>query len=170
MLNQKGLVSLYHECFAAPPYSELFADGEIEDIFLGYIEKGVVVIGADTSTSMIVAFAAAIPLKEDEDVWKIMQPLGYHGDKDWYYADLGTASNVRRQGLGVQIVTELIKHTPAKKLIMRTSEFNIASQRCNQKVGFQIIPDVCQTVSQKRQDGSIQDDRRIFLDITLNPE
>ena len=81
----------------------------------------------------------------------------------WYFADLGVAHEYRRQKIAQVLVQTLIAETPADTLIMRTSENNIASQRVNQGVGFEIIEGMEQFVDQQRQDGTVQSDRRIFL-------
>ncbi|HAU98635.1 MAG: hypothetical protein UX04_C0002G0225 [Microgenomates group bacterium GW2011_GWF2_45_18] len=158
----RGLVELYQAVFADPPYEEKFTPEEVKSFFELYFLQGVLML-AKENTQNVIGFSASIPLVLEAEIAKIAENFGIDLEAVWYFADLGVAHEYRRQKIAQVLVQTLIAETPADTLIMRTSENNIASQRVNQGVGFEIIEGMEQFVDQQRQDGTVQSDRRIFL-------
>jgi len=157
-----GLVELYQEVFADPPYEEKFRLEEVQDIFQLYFMQGVLMLCREDAQSVI-GFSASVPLVLEQEIATIAQNFGIDPDTVWYFADLGVSKKHRRKKIAQSLVIALLGETPVGTLIMRTSENNIASQRVNQGVGFEIIDGMEQHVEQTRQKGEVQADRRIFL-------
>jgi len=157
-----GLVELYQEVFADPPYEEKFRLEEVQDIFQLYFMQGVLMLCREDAQSVI-GFSASVPLVLEQEIATIAQNFGIDPDTVWYFADLGVSKKHRRKKIAQSLVIALLGETPVGTLIMRTSENNIASQRVNQGVGFEIIDGMEQHVEQTRQNGEVQADRRIFL-------
>lgn len=157
-----GLVELYQEVFADPPYEEKFRLEEVQDIFQLYFMQGVLMLCREDAQSVI-GFSASVPLVLEQEIATIAQNFGIDPDTVWYFADLGVSKKHRRKKIAQSLVIALLGETPVGTLIMRTSENNIASQRVNQGVGFEIIDGMEQHVEKTRQNGEVQADRRIFL-------
>lgn len=158
----RGLVELYQAVFADPPYEEKFTPEEVKSFFELYFLQGVLMLARE-NTQNVIGFSASIPLVLEQEIAKIAENFGIDPETVWYFADLGVAHEYRRQKIAQALVQALIAETPADTLIMRTSENNIASQRVNQGVGFEIVDGMEQFVDQQRQDGTVKADRRIFL-------
>lgn len=158
----RGLIELYQAVFADPPYEEQFTPEEVKSYFELYFMQGVLVL-AQESTQNVIGFSASIPLVFEEEIARIAQQFEIDPEVVWYFADLGVSREYRRQKIGQSLVKAMLGETPVDTVIMRTSENNIASQRVNQGVGFEIIDGMEQYVEQVRQNGEVQFDRRIFL-------
>lgn len=158
----RGLVELYQAVFADPPYEEQFEPEEVKSFFEAYYLQGVLMLAQEDAQNVI-GFSAAIPLVLEAEIARIAQNFGIDPEVVWYFADLGVAHEHRRNKIAQELVTALVGETPADTLLMRTSQDNIASQRVNQRVGFQIVDGMEQFVEQARQDGEVRTDRRIFL-------
>lgn len=163
LLNNNSIYKLYKDCFGEPPYEEVFSNTEVSLLFHNYFQKGIIIFCLDAYKKNILGFVAAIPLICEAEIAAIAKDYGFDPATDWYYADAGVARLYRRNGIGKQLAVELIKTIPAKKIIMRTHEKNIASQKCHQKVGFSIIDGMYQDINKERISGNIEVDRRIFL-------
>ncbi|MDH5533726.1 MAG: GNAT family N-acetyltransferase [Candidatus Pacebacteria bacterium] len=159
----QGLTELYQEIFADPPYEESFTKEEVQSYFELYFLSGIFLSCEDIESGEVIGFAAAIPLILEDVIAKLAQEYDFNPETDWYFADLGVKKSYRRQKLATQLVSQLIGEISGKQVIMRTSENNIASQRVNQQVGFELVEGMVQDVKQMRQDCSEQTDRRIFL-------
>ncbi len=159
----RGLIKLYQDAFADPPYEESFDPEEVRGFFELYLLSGLLLISEAKDTNEVIGFVAAVPIILEEAIAKIAQENGFDVDKTWYYADLGVDKKYRRQKIASMLVQKMIGLKPAETLLMRTSENNIASQRVNMQQGFELVEGMEQQVEQLRQDGLVQTDRRIFL-------
>lgn len=163
-LLDKGLIlKLYKDCFKEPPYEEVFDETEINAIFFKYLEKGVLMFCSKDTRENIIGFVAAVPLKYEKEVAELAKNHGYDPSTDWYYADVGVAKEFRKNGIGQNLATQLIKIIPANKIIMRTQEKNAASIACHIDVGFKIVDGMYQNIEKKRTSGIKEADKRIFL-------
>lgn len=163
LLNKGSIYKLYKDCFSEPPYEEVCNEIEINDLFLQYFEKGILVFCFEENKGNTIGFAAATPLKYESEISNLAKNYGYNSSTDWYYADLGVAKEYRGKGIGQQLAKNLIQLIPADRIIMRTQENNTASQNCHKKVGFQIIDGMYQYISRERISGKNKIDKRIFL-------
>ncbi|MEO8581978.1 MAG: GNAT family N-acetyltransferase [Patescibacteria group bacterium] len=158
----KGLIELYQAVFADPPYEEKFTPEEVKDVLQLYFMQGVLMLCREDAQSVI-GFSASVPLVLEQEIATIAQNFDIDPETVWYFADLGVSKEHRRKKIAQSLVVALLGETPVDTLLMRTSENNIASQRVNQSVGFEIIDGMEQHVQQTRQNGEVESDRRIFL-------
>ena len=155
-----GLIERYQEIFAEPPYFEQFSDNEVRELFTAYTVEGLVFLIQDDPA--IVGFGAVLPF--------VKSPVAYLGERfgidpehTWYMTELGIKREYRKRGLACQLVQAILNLlTSDNTVILRTSERNIAAQSLYSGLGFQTIS-VTENVSQQRQDGTIQIDKRIFM-------
>ena len=157
---QGGLIQLYQEVFAEPPYLEQFGDEEIRVVFTKYVAKGVLFLAY--LDDQVVGFGAAMPLSESS-ICHMQEVIECDPDRTWYMADLGVRKDVRRCGLARRLVEARLDFLePGTYVIMRTTQGNLLSRSLYSSLGFQLMP-VTQDVSQERQDGTVQADARIFM-------
>lgn len=163
LLNNGIIFKLYEDCFKDPPYEESFTPGEINSLFLDYLEKGILMFCTQENKENIIGFVAAIPLKYETEIASLAKNYGYDPSNDWYYADIGVAKEFRGNKIGRHLAQEIIKLIPANKIIMRTQEKNIASLSCHKEIGFKVIDGMQQSVKKERTSGIKVEDKRIFL-------
>ena len=157
---ENGLIQLYQDIFAEPPYCEQFSDEEVRDLFTSYVTEGILFLAH--FHNQVVGFGAAMPFAKSA-IAHMEEEFGLDPDHTWYMAELGVRKDVRRRGLARQLVqVRLDAFPPGTYVIMRTSQSNIASQRLYRSFGFQLLS-ITQDVVQKRQNGTVQTDKRIFM-------
>lgn len=161
-LTKNNLSSLYQDVFGKPPYNETFSDKEVTELFKKYVSDGLLYL--TSASSEIVGFGAALPLKEFPELINLVQQTTIDKQKTWYMADLGVKEEFRRKGIAKKLVmARLNALQEGTTALMRTSIYNIASQTLYTSLGFTQIPNVYQEVEQTRTDGTIQIDKRLFL-------
>lgn len=157
-----GLISLYQNIFSAPPYFENFYEEKVAEIFKEYLEKGVLFLAR--TEDEIVGFGAALPLTADQELSNLAIQFGIDPEKTWYMADLGVSPGYRRKGLAEELVlARLTSFERGFSVLMRTSRQNFASQSLYRKLLFKQVNGMKQEVEQKRTDGQIRKDGRIFF-------
>lgn len=158
----KGLIPLYQETFAAYPYFESFSDEEVKSFFQEYLEKGLLYLAKNQDG--VIGFGAALPLSEVPAVGEIFKDQDLDLTNAWYMADLGVKADLWKNGIGKSLVQARLNAIPkGGTIIMRTSEKNIPSQSLYTGLEFEQVEDLYEEVEQKRVDGSVQKDKRIFL-------
>lgn len=163
LLAEERIFDLYKDCFSTPPYEEIYDKNEINNLFLDYFEKGILLLCFEQENEEIIGFAAAIPLKFESEISNLAKNYGFDSSKDWYYSDVGVARKYRRNGIAYSLATNLLSLIPANKIIMRTQENNVASQACHMSIGFRKIDGMHQYITKRRISGDIKIDKRIFL-------
>ncbi len=171
MLNQvadKGLIRLYQEAFADPPYDEKFDDAQVYEIMQEVIQSSGFLFTAMSKESLgqIVAFVASIPLVAKPSV---VEFLGERVNPETasYFAEDAVDKNFRRRGISAQmkkILLEANAECGYETMVLRTS----ADERNVQlpavlKAGFIPIKDVFQDVMSMKKDGIERPDRRCFF-------
>lgn len=156
-----GLITLYKEIFAEPPYFESFSDDEVRDMFIQYVSEGMLFIARDTVG--ILGFGAAVPLSRVPGVYECVSGTFPYPENVWYMADLGVRKADRNKGIGKKLVTRRLEQIKGKTALMRTSENNIISQSLYYSLGFMPVTGAEQQVRQDRMTGSVETDRRIFF-------
>jgi len=165
---EDGLTTLYQSVFAGPPYFEKFSDQEVKETFTEILSgKGIIFVFKENGE--VISFAAGAPLSSfgPEILKKRFAP-----EKTFYFAELGVKENRRRQGIGIFMTKLLINSTqeeyPLFKIFcMRTSVDNLPSIGLAKRAGLTVVPDLREFVLQERQDGSIKEDERLFMAMTL---
>lgn len=158
-----SVYAAYADCFGKPPYDEYFAPNAVKDMFEGYIRNGILLLAYDETLEECVGFMAAVPLRLDEEVADIAVQYGLNAEDWWFIADFGVVSSHRKRGLAFKLGQALLGYIPAKNILSRTNERNIASIAAHRKLGFSLVADMEQVVESKRIDGSYRKDRRIFM-------
>ena len=115
----------------------------------------------------VVAFGAAMPFLKSSIANQIdhqeLENLGLDINSTWYMADLGVSPEMRRLGLGLQLVLARLKAFPkGSDVVMRTHQNNTSSQKLYETLGFRLLS-ITQDVDQERQDGAIRSDKRILM-------
>jgi len=161
-IAEYNLVRAY-DVFKDPPYNEQFTDKEVIEIFERYVDKGVLFISRNTDRGVI-GFGAVMPLFEEGEISRLARGYGIDQKNAFYLADLGVVDDFRREYMGKQLVLERLRILPeGSTAIMRTSESNTASQNLYTKLGFTQVEGMEQEVTQRRENGEIKADRRIFF-------
>lgn len=161
-LYKDGLIELYQKVFSESPYFEQFSPKEVKSFFNDYWQNGVLFIARNKDK--VIGFAASIPLSSQKEIAELADKNGINPTRCWYNADLGVSKEYRRQGIGKSLAKERLRVFPSgATVIMRTSENNIAARSLNDNLGFKIIEGMIQEVKQKRVDGTVKTDKRIFL-------
>jgi len=143
LLKEGTLPNLYQDVFSKPPYNEVFTLEEVNNFFRGYSENGIVKIAK--VGGLVSGFAATIPLGIQTDVLELMRKNGYPSDIA-YFAELGVRDDMRRKGLGQQLVQESMLDVSGD-IVLRTQENNVGAIKLYGRMGFTQIPDVTQSVS-----------------------
>jgi diaminopimelate epimerase/ribosomal protein S18 acetylase RimI-like enzyme len=165
-LSNGNLSFLYQDIFSKPPYFEKFGDKEIEEIFAEYVTDGLLFLTKNKSE--VIGFGAALPIESVPELSKILQDAGRDTTDGWYMADLGVKEEYRRKGIARKLVKSRLDVIPkGSKIFIRTSINNIASQALYRSLGFKLVPNASQEVTDQRIDGSVQTDKRIFLEKTI---
>ncbi len=160
-----GLIKLYQDVFSQPPYNEQFSEEEIVSIFQEYLKQGKLFI-ARNKTDGVIGFGATLPLDIVPNVKIIAKDNGLRIKNAWYMAELGVMSTYRRLGLGKKLVIARLRAIQAqggRMALMRTSVNNIVSQRLYTNLGFEVVEGMRQQVEQRRTDGKVVADERIFM-------
>lgn len=160
-LDKLDLVAAY-DVFKKAPYFEEFTEREVKDIFTGYQQKGILFLAR--TSEKIIGFGAAIPLSQEKIIATLAEACGIDPKEAWYMADLGVVEDRRREKIGTQLIQARLNVLPKDSTaIMRTSVNNIASQTIYRNLGFTQMDGMVQEVEQKRVDGSVWRDERIFF-------
>lgn len=162
-LDKGGLTSLYKDIFAESPYFESFTDEEVKNIFGEYVRDGMLFL-AKSDNGEIIGFGAAVPMISVPAVARDAGIQPKDADRTWYMADLGVKNEMRYRGIGKNLVLSRLERLRGLTVVMRTSIYNIASQSLYRSLGFQVIPDVSQTVEGPRTNANVPTkDERLFM-------
>lgn len=175
-----GLIQVYQNIFAEPPYEEYFSEDRVRQMFNAYFSHDTdnqIVLLAYIE-SQVIAFCSTVPFndkwldfKVTEETTQISHDCHEYlqtnfdllGKNTMYLDDLGVDRGHRRKGLARQLLETCLSISDSKNIVLRTSDNNLASQLLYQKAGFSIINGLSVLVSQERQDGTIREDRRIIM-------
>lgn len=151
-----------YRVFSGPPYNEKYSDGELQEIFEEYQEKGYVygVYSGDVCAGII-----ALERGSKKD-----QPVSFKDDETMYLADIAVLDKYRKTGLGTQLMLFGVMQSKVlgyKRIYMRTLENGSMSYGIARKIVFVPIEGVSQDVERERVDGSILTVRNIFLELDL---
>ncbi|MFZ2024917.1 MAG: GNAT family N-acetyltransferase [Microgenomates group bacterium] len=158
-----GLIKLYQQTFAAPPYLEQFSDADVRSTFTEYLKEGMVYLAKSKDT--VVGFGAMLPIQNalPEDMLSQFAQRGFDLPNTWYAADLGVDRLFRNKGIGTALIKARLEKVKNGTVVMRTNENNPLSRTIYESLGFTVVPNLTQTIIGKRQDGSTKSDTRIFL-------
>jgi ribosomal protein S18 acetylase RimI-like enzyme len=156
----QGLIRLFHDIFAEPPYLEKHEDREVEEMFQSYFQWGALYV--TNIDGRICGFLAATPFiksKYKPDA----RTLGISPETTWTIDELGVDKNQRRKRLAKNLIEHALGDlNPRSAFVIRTQADNLAAQNLYRSCGFETTG-IAEDVPQKRQDGQIRSDRRVFL-------
>jgi len=163
-IKNDSLFQLYQGIFSKAPYFEQFTPEEVNGFFMEYASKGILFLAEDQKNERLIGFGAVLPLRMVTDVAQIAKKKGFDVEKTWYMADLGVDEDYRREGIGKTLVLERLRSLPeVSSVLMRTSKDNWNSRSLYKSLGFERVRLMTQWVEQKRTNGEIVRDPRIFM-------
>jgi len=163
-----GLRDLYAEAFGDEPYNEVFANGEIDEIFNDYLNSnGEIMVLPEQGRP--IAFMVGTPLKRDfTKVCGI--PANIPLSKIAYIAEDGVASTYRRLGISTMMKGALLDRYASQgfeQAILRTSAANTPQIQAVLAAGGQTITGAQQMVERTTKFGKVMEDNRFFrFDLT----
>ena len=151
--------------FESYPYFEKFNEQEIINEYQSF-QNGGNSYGYYTEEGECVAIITNYPYKRGE------HPVNYPEDlKVMYLAHLATMLEYRNQGIATKLFKHVIQQTEElgyDYIYYRTKKENSMSHSIGKKFGFTELPNVIQYIEYKKQDGSVINDPRIFLEKKLS--
>ena len=157
------LYEVYMECFAQPPYEEVFSASQVADIFAGCADKGLIILCLDVELDRCAGFLAAVPLAENKEVAKLAEAQGLNADAFWFLEEGGVGKAYRHRKIFSSMEQEMREKIPVKGLLSRTRTDNTASIKAHKKLGYRLVPGMTQKVTYQHLSGEIRQDERIFL-------
>lgn len=162
---QAGLVRLYQEVFAAPPYNECFTESEVREAFASTIRSGgFVFVACEEEAGAPVAFVCSVPLAAEDSVTRAVGGR-VEGGRAAYFSEDATRADKRRQGISTAMKKLLLSANflaGMESVVMRTMATNYRQLSAAYKVGGVPLEGVYQDVEQQRVDGGVGVDRRVF--------
>lgn len=151
-----------YSVFSGYPYYEKYTEQEVEEIFRGYQERGVI-FGAYQNENCVGLIALERGVQEGH-------PVSFEEENVMYLADVAVLERYREKGLGTQLMLYGMmqsKQLEYDRLYMRTLQDESMSKPIALKVGFTQIPRLIQYVEKERVDGTVKRVPNIFLEIDL---
>ena len=158
-------VGAYQAIWSEPPYNERFFPDEAE----GVLRKAVdipdnITLLATHLRGVVVGFAIAFPVAGKPDVAQAIRGL-LPVEQTFYFAELGVLESWRAKRLGRELVDlrlGLVDHRRYEYALLRTSATRNAGYEMYRRMGFEDTG-VYMEVKSRRNDGTNQSDRRLFL-------
>jgi len=167
---EAGLIKLYQDVFADPPYNESFEAEEVKEIFFSYLNSGGHIFVANNETGRPVAFVASAPLKSDFSVAAAVNGQ-VSLEKTAYFAEDGVEKTLRQKGISAEMKKMLLSSCSAdglETLLLRTSASNYKQISAVNKAGGCVVAGLFQQVTSTRLDGTMEQDARSFYTFDLN--
>ena len=157
------LYEVYLECFAQPPYEEVFSATEVAEIFARCADKGLIILCLDAELDRCAGFLAAVPLADDKEVAKLAAEKGLSIEDFWFLEEGGVGKAYRHRKIFSSMVQEMRGKVPVKGLLSRTRTDNTASLKAHKKLGYRLVPGMTQKITYQHLSGEIRQAERIFL-------
>ena len=169
---RSALVNLYIKTFAQSPYNELFTPADVNKYFDEYLKHG-----------FYVAYVEDIPVRHPTGVHR-QKPVGLlcsdinHDFGSFntkieeteglatgvYLSELIVDSDYRRRGIGSKLIEAFNNDAINQTVYLRTSKNNNDHViKMYQRFGFSLIPGLVQLVENRRTDGTVDRDDRVFM-------
>lgn len=169
-----GLYDAYCDIFAEAPYFEKFDAKDIENYFMTMQDGGGIIFTASQSrkgaANLLAAFNASTALSEKPSVMAYVLSSLNSPDKSSYFAEDAVVPAMRRQGISRAMKQLLLSANNAfgfENMLLRTSADSVNQITASKQLGAVQIEGLTQDVDSLRLDGSIQPDRRVFLQFDL---
>ena len=146
---RNGFIEVYKEAFGGHPYYEVYTDLEVlEGVWLPHLAFGIIVLACEGES--VVGFGCAMPLlKSPSEVQEFLRTKQRSGDfpiefsDAWYISELGVRITHRRQGIGTQIIGQLLARIleyQCHYYCLRTAAKDSNSIRIFKRIGAIEIP------------------------------
>jgi len=156
---QEKLIALYQQTWVDEPYNEAFTAEEANEI----IQKQAIILLAVDEADEIIGFIAGYPIH----AYKKKDELKLAGtDRVFYFSELAVQKAHRKKGIARQLYQQLeayLKTNRFTQVFLRTSASpqNPALKFYEQQQ-FSRIDGITSDVTQKRTDGAIRTDQRVY--------
>ena len=157
------LYEIYMECFAQPPYEEVFTADEVQQLFAQYADKGRIILCLDSELDRCAGFLAAVPLAEDKEVARIAANHGLNVEDYWFLEEGGVGKAYRHRQIFSSMEQEMRTKIPVKGLLSRTKTINLASLKAHKKLGYRVVQGMTQLVKYQHLSGEMRQDERVFM-------
>jgi ribosomal protein S18 acetylase RimI-like enzyme len=167
---RQRFIDCYRIIFRAHPYFEDISDeqaGYSWDYLTGW--QGQITLLAITDNEEVAGFGIAVPLTATRLVAAELAGLVPH-KHTYYLAELGVVEAFRGRGLGRVLINERIKLMDPKRyshIVLRVSAERHFSTDLYESMGF-VDMGVYMDVSNRRVDGTVSNDRRLFMSRVLS--
>lgn len=166
-----SFASAYKAVFSSPPYNEDFSLTEAQQVAEFHVNcRDHVTFLALTSQEEVIGFGLGSSMRNYPEISRqirgLLPPKYTH-----YFAELGVVPGFRHQGLGRKLANAYIETLPPDvfhHIVMRISAIPDPGFEMFKQMGFEDIG-VYTEITAKRIDGSINNDRRLFLSRLVKP-
>ncbi|MGZ9097072.1 MAG: hypothetical protein ACXW30_02100 [Micavibrio sp.] len=161
-----GLLSLYQQIFAEPPYHESFTENEVFKSFTDTLKAGglIFTVSLKDEFNKVSGFVSSLPLAAKKSVADHVGDILEVG-KTAYFAEDGIAKELRRNGIsGVmkRLLLESNRLAGYEQVLLRTSIESYPQISAVTKAGGRVIANVFQQVASPKQGGTVALDTRVF--------
>jgi ribosomal protein S18 acetylase RimI-like enzyme len=175
-----GLIQVYQDIFADPPYEEHFSSDFVAKMFTTYFDRCIEnkVLLFSYVENEVVAFCSAVPLSRtwlDFEIFNensrtshncyeyFQEVFNATCENTWYLDDLGVRKDQRRKGLAKRLLQNCLSTLGSVNVFLRTSDSNSSARLLYKGLGFNPVDEISVSVCQERQDGTTREDRRILM-------
>lgn len=165
-------LALFITVFAGKPYNERFSyiklHSEAKTLWFGPNSDGLMLASFDRDTKQLMGYFVGFSVMVKPDLRDALSDkINFKEERCFYIAETLTNPEFRRKKVAQSLVESAIERIGRNydRGIVRTnaSRNNKPALRLWLSQGFKIIPGVSEHVAQKRMNGSIEYDRRIYL-------
>jgi hypothetical protein len=161
-----GLLFLYQQVFAEPPYHESFSEEDVLGFFAETLKAGgfIFTVSLKNEFNKISGFVSSLPLAAKKPVADHVRGI-LDVEKTAYFAEDGIAKALRRNGIsGVmkRLLLESNQLAGYEQVLLRTSIESYPQISAVTKAGGKVIADLFQQVASPKQGGTIALDTRVF--------
>lgn len=161
----KKTADFYKKIFSEPPYYEEIKSDKIDLLLQEYVELGM--MSLVRVYDQIIGFIISRPLLQECSLplLEIAKYISIDMRSVCYIAELGIHHLYRKKHIATRLLYWQIKRIEAyaSGVLIRTTSCNRAAISFYQKLGFSKLDGIVQHVSEKRIDGIIREDTRVFL-------
>jgi GNAT superfamily N-acetyltransferase len=171
--NRESFINAYQEAFKNSVYNENFSKEEVNGILDWYQEnadyEGILIV--DDSEIVGFSFGFRLEPEFDNEKWRRKKgfenvPESYFDGETFYYAELGLEEEYREEGIGKEsasaVFDEVESMESMSRLLVRTNEDNPVRSLYEEN-DFRLLEDLTTEIEQRRDNGEIETDTRIWL-------
>lgn len=158
-LGTGRLSDLYREAFGQEPYFETYTDEDVQGIFEGYVDHGLLFLAQDGEIT--VGFEAALSFSTLPTIAEALSETNVDTSTASYMADLGVKQEYRRKGIADALVQKHLSTVASgTTVVTETRADNLRAQNFYVSVGFTPLEGVLRHIP---QDGDVAPHDTVFL-------